>query len=144
VSVFRPSTRATSPDGREWEIYAYKIQVRDRPEWDTEAVDPLAGGVGGARAGFMLLNLVVDLVLLVPRGLARLFDVTVAALLSLRSDEWTIEAVTWLPQKHSYAWTTTREYRGQVLAQVEGSLTRGDVPRYLGHATYRGMSRSAR
>ena len=34
-----------------------------------------------------------------------------------------------------HAWTTTTEYKGQVLAQVEGNLARGDVPKNLSHAT---------
>ena len=60
---------------------------------------------------------------------------------SLRSDEWTIEAITWLPQRQAYAWTTAREFRGQVLAQVEGHLTRGDIPQHLTNAVYRGLQR---
>ena len=107
MSVFRPSVRATGPDGRMWEIYSYKLKLRRR-------------GDGAKR-----------------RAPRRLRDTVVAAVRALRSDEWTIEAVTWLPYKESHAWTTTDEYRGQVLAQVEGSLVRGDVPLRVGHAIYR-------
>jgi hypothetical protein len=84
------------------------------------------------------------LVALVPRALLRLADVARAAVASIRSDEWTVEAVTWLPQETRYTWTTTREHKGQVLAQVEGSLARGDVPLHLRNGVYRGESRSAR
>jgi hypothetical protein len=78
------------------------------------------------------------------RLVVRLRALAAEGVRSLRSDEWTIEAVVWLPQKHMYRWTTTREFRGQVLAQVEGHLTRGDIPHYLTNAVYRGLSRSAR
>jgi hypothetical protein len=63
--------------------------------------------------------------------------VAAAAPRSLGSDEWTIEAITWVPSRRSYTWTTTREFRDHVLAQVEGQLARGDVPRPR-HATYHG------
>jgi hypothetical protein len=118
VSVFRPAARVTTPDGLSWEIYAYKIRRPPR--------------VPGKRA--------------IRRVFKRLSALVVEAVRSLRSDEWTVEAIAWLPQKHTYTWTTTREFRGQVLAQVEGHLTRGDVPQHLTNAVYRGLtvSRSAR
>jgi len=116
VSVFRPAARVTTPDGSLWEIYAYKIR---RP--------PRAPGKRALR-----------------RAIKRFYALVVEAVRSLRSDQWTIEAITWLPQKHTYTWTTTGEFRGQVLAQVEGHLTRGDVPQHLTNAVYRGLSRSAR
>jgi hypothetical protein len=116
VSVFRPAARVTTPDGSLWEIYAYKIR---RP--------PRAPGKRVLR-----------------RVLKRLYALVGETVRSLRSDEWTIEAITWLPQKRMHTWTTTREFRGQVLAQVEGHLNRGDVPRHLTNAVYRGLSRSAR
>jgi hypothetical protein len=77
------------------------------------------------------------------RRLRRLADKLVAALRALRSDEWAITAVSRLPGRETYLWLTTTEHRGQVLAQIEGSLTRGDVPRPR-NATYVGWSRSAR
>jgi hypothetical protein len=48
---------------------------------------------------------------------------------ALRSDSWTIEAISWAPFRASYTWRTTLEHRGQVLAQVEGGLARGETPR---------------
>jgi hypothetical protein len=63
------------------------------------------------------------------RGLVRLLvDIPLAGIRALRSDEWTIEAISWAPFRTSYTWTTTREYRGQVLAQVEGGIARGEKP----------------
>jgi hypothetical protein len=111
VSVFRPSARATSPDGREWEIYAYRVQLPER-------------GRGALRRLRWLL-----------------VDLPAAALPALRSDDWRIQAITWLPHREAYTWTTTREFRGQVLAQVEGHLARGDVPpQRLTNAVFLGTS----
>jgi hypothetical protein len=125
VSVFRPAVRVTAPDGREWEIYAYKLPLRNllhQPRSNESATR------------FRTLRVAVR----------RVRELAVAVTRSLGSDTWTIEALTFLPQKQSYAWTTTREFRGQVLAQVEGRLAGGDVPSRLRNATYLGWSRSAR
>lgn len=70
----------------------------------------------------------------------RLRDLPRALVVSLRS-EWTIDAVTYEPQETLHTWTTAAEHKGQVLAQVEGHLARGDVPLRLSNAVYR---RSAR
>jgi hypothetical protein len=143
VSVFRPSVRLTAADGREWEIYAYKIEVGDRAEWDTDLLDdPDTSSM--ASVELALVNAVVWLVLLVPRLLVRLLDVGLAAARAARSDRWTIEAITFMPHRQSYTWKTTSEHKGQVLAQIEGSLRRGDVPQHLRNATYAGWRRSAR
>ena len=134
MSVFRPSARATSPDGREWEIYAYKIQLDERGPlpgvWADDYPEVAVANVVSAGStvvhGFL-------------RALQRAFvDIPVAAVRSVRSDEWTIEAVSWMPRRTVYRWTTTREFRGQVLAQVEGHLTRGDVPQHLTNAVFLG------
>ena len=108
MSVFRPSARVVGPDGRLWEIYAYKVKLRDRNAPRVRA----------------------------RRRPVRRFVAHVAAVArSLRADEWTIEAVTFAAHAERHAWTTTTEYKGQVLAQVEGNLARGDVPKNLSHAT---------
>ncbi len=74
------------------------------------------------------------------RTLRRLLvDLPLAALAARRSHAWTIEAITWQPHRTTYAWTTTGEFRGHVLAQVEAGLARGEVPR-PGHATFLGSS----
>ena len=143
MSVFRPSVRLTSPDGREWEIYAYKLEVGGRAEWDTDLFDADVGNQPAA-AELAVVNAVAWLVLLVPRLLLRLLDAGLAALRTMRSDAWTIEAITFMPQRQSYVWRTTSEHRGQVLAQVEGNLARGHVPQQLRNATYVGWRRSAR
>ena len=89
-----------SPDGRRWEIYAYKFRLPPR-----------------RRPG-------------VRRFLHRLcIELPVAAVRASKSDEWTIEAVSWAPYPIGHKWSTTREFRGQVLAHVEGGLARGDTPR---------------
>jgi hypothetical protein len=98
VTVFRPAARTVAPDGREWEIYAYKLRRAPRP--------------AGERR----------------RRLRRLVELVSGAVRALAADEWTVEAVSWAPYPLRHKWTTTREYRGQVLAQVEGSLERGQIP----------------
>lgn len=124
MSVFRPAARVTAPDGREWEIYASKLVLRPRAphadstlEYSPSAEVRALGGLEWLLGG--LVRLLVRV----------LVDVPVAAVRSLRSDEWTIEAVTFDPHRRSCVWTTTREFRGQVLAQVEGGLARGESPR---------------
>jgi hypothetical protein len=136
VSVFRPSARTTAPDGREWEIYAYKVKLRDRAELEPAFADTPVPAVPIA-VGFMLLDAVLWFLGLIPRALVRLVDAAVAGMRALRSDEWTIEAVSFAPRAESIKWTTTREFRGQVLAQVEGGLARGENPRPR-NATYIG------
>src|SRR5260221_12621970 len=86
----------TGPDGREWEIYAFRFQ---RPP-----LRPLRK---------------------VPRALLR----------ALRTSVWTVEAVTYDAHHEQHRWRTTATYRGQGLAQVEGSIARGDfpVPRHAGY-----------
>jgi hypothetical protein len=139
VSVFRPVVRVVAPDGEEWELYAYRFHLparraRDDPDSADDVLAVAPSWVGAA----LLLDGLAWVVGLVPRALVRaLWDLPRATVGALRSDEWTIEAVTWVPSRTSYAWTTTREYRDHVLAQVEGQLARGEVPRPR-HATYLG------
>ena len=101
MSVFRPAAKVTSPDGREWEIYAYRVRwvkpARRRDVWRSVA----------------------------------------AAWRAVRSDDVTIDAVSHLPRKTVFRWTTTSQFEGQVLAQVEGHLARGDIPQRLTNATFR-------
>lgn len=103
--MFRPSARVTGPDGRRWEIYAYRLELPRRRR----------------------------------RLLWRVAELARGALRARRSDAWTIEAVVWLPRRESFAWRTTSEFRGHVLAQVEGQLARGETPTPR-HATYLGAS----
>jgi hypothetical protein len=126
--MFRPFARVTDPHGREWEIYASKLAMpRRRPP------DPMSEGLATAdpriEVLFAPLDGIVYLLSFVPRLLLRLFvDLPIAAIRAARSDMWTIEAISWAPFRASYTWTTTREHRGQVLAQVEGGLARGETP----------------
>jgi hypothetical protein len=129
VSVFRPAAKVTSPDGQEWEIYAHKLRVATPGPPDADAPrEPL----------------LARLVRFVPRVLARLARLATDAIRAARSDEWTVDAVSHMPRRTTYTWTTTTEYKGQVLAQVEGNLARGDIPQRLTNAVYRGERRSAR
>jgi len=136
VSVFWPSARVESPDGRAWEIYAYKIQLREQEPWDTGLDD--THPYPQARAALMLFDAILWLLSMIPRAIVRLGEIAVAGVRSLRSDEWTVEAIVILPHLERYAWTTTSEYKGQVLAQVQGHLARGDIPQRLTNATYLG------
>ena len=128
MSVFRPAARVSAPDGREWEIYSYRIDVRDRGEFDPGLHDFPAPS-SPVSAGLAVLDAIIWLVALIPRALLRLADTVVAGVRALRSDEWTIEAITFGGHPDSMKWRTTREFRGQVLAHVEGSLARGEHPR---------------
>ncbi|HEY2073416.1 MAG TPA: hypothetical protein VGG88_07570 [Gaiellaceae bacterium] len=89
MSSLRPAARTMSPDGREWEIYAYRERTELPPD--------------------------VRL-----RGVRRLF--------ARRSGDWLIEAVSWAPYEERLRWSIPKERRGQVLAQVEGQLARGERP----------------
>jgi hypothetical protein len=124
VSVFRPYARVTDPHGRAWEIYAFRIALPDRgsldPLMSDDPTDPRAVAL---TFPFLICSALF-------RGLLRVFvDIPVAGVRSLFTDEWTIEANSWAPFRASYTWTTSREYRGQVLAQVEGGIARGETPR---------------
>lgn len=89
MSSLRPAARTTSPDGRDWEIYAYRERVAPPAE-----------------VRFRRLR----------------------AFFAPRSNEWLIEAVSWAPYEQRLRWSVPRERRGQVLAQVEGQLARGEHP----------------
>jgi hypothetical protein len=142
MSVFRPAVRFRGGDGREWEIYAYKIRVAERPSSDGPD-DPWSASPG--EDVIWVAGGLVWLVMLVPRLLLRVADVAVAGARAAWSDAWTVDAVTYEPRETVYSWTTTSEHKGQVIAQVEGHLARGDVPQHLTNAVYRGeVSRSAR
>jgi hypothetical protein len=124
----------TGPDGREWEIYAYKIQLDERGPLPGVWADdyPQLAVADVISAGSTIFHGLF-------RALRHTFvDIPLAAVRASRSDEWTIDAVSWMPRKTVYRWTTTREFRGQVLAQVEGHLTRGDVPQHLTNAVFLG------
>jgi hypothetical protein len=112
-----------SPDGREWEIYAYTLQLPGRQPIEQAAVAN-APSVQSA-----VIDGIVFVVLLVPRMLVRvLYDFPVAALRAARSDTCLIEAVSWAPYPVKLRWEISKERKGQVLAQVEGQLARGEQP----------------
>jgi hypothetical protein len=110
------------PTGRGWEIYAFRISLPERSAGDS----PLEyHGVTMQIAGGIVWLFRSAIVLLA----RMLVDLPVAAVRARRSDEWTIEAVSWAPSRHRYTWKTTLEHRGQVLAQVEGGIVRGEMPK---------------
>ena len=126
MSVFAPAARVTDPHGRAWEIYAFKIKLPERPPHG----DPAGEGSFDYRMDLLAqaFGVISWLIGGVVRLLVRLFvDLPVSAVKAYGSDEWTIEAVSWAPFESRCTWTTTSEYRGQVLAQVEGGLARGDT-----------------
>jgi hypothetical protein len=149
VSVFRPAARVTAPDGCTWELYAYKLKLPDRGKTYDPGLapdDPVGLTLYNATVaeGEALLGLfdgVLWVLGLIPRLLVRvLWDVPRAGLRARHSDEWTIEAVAWLPHETRYTWTTTGEFRRNVLAQLEGQLARGEQPPRLTRATYIGAT----
>jgi len=137
VSSLRPHARVTDPDGRVWEIYAFKLHLPWREPPDPPALGP--EGVPTPGGAFLeATDGIAYIVGWLPRLLYRLLvDLPVAAVRAARSDEWTIEAVSWAPFRESYRWTTVSASRGQVLAQIEGGLARGEAPRPR-HATFLG------
>jgi hypothetical protein len=62
VSVFRPAARVTSPDGQEWELYAYRIQWR-RPARRRDVLRSVAAAVRAARGD----DWTIDAIAHVPR-----------------------------------------------------------------------------
>jgi hypothetical protein len=123
MSSLRPAARTMSPDGREWEIYAYALQLPSRKPVEQTAVGNAPSWQSAVIDG------IVYLLLLIPRMLARVFyDFPVAALRAARSDTCLIEAVSWAPYPVKLRWEISKERKGQVLAQVEGQLARGERP----------------
>jgi hypothetical protein len=138
VSVLRPRQRVTDPDGREWELYVYRLRVRSRgATYDPGlAPDDIVGGQPAAstyvqaEAALGVLDAVLWGVGLIPRLLVRVFwDIPAAALRVPGSSSWTIEAVSWYPQRTSRSWTTSVEWRDETLAEIADSIRRGVLPR---------------
>jgi hypothetical protein len=135
VSVFRPAARVTSPDGRAWEIYVYRLRLPHRGDTfdpglaEGGAVGPVGGSVVDMQLALGLVDAVLWLLGLVPRLLLRvLWDVPRARLHALRTDEWTVEAVTWYPVHVSYTWTIGRVRRDAAVREVARQLRRGQIP----------------
>jgi hypothetical protein len=118
-----------SPDGREWEIYAYTLQLPNR-----RPVQPVNVGLTGDMADAVVDGAISLLFGWLPRMLTRVFyDLPVAVVRAARSGECLIEAVSWAPYPIRLRWAISKERKGQVLAQVEGQLARGERP-MLKHA----------
>ena len=127
VSSFRPTRRIRGPDGREWEIYVYKVHLPPRPAPDPA---PFVMGPSLQGAGISaLLDGIAYVVAWIPRIVVRVFvDLPAAALRAARSDEWIVEAISWAPFRASYKWSTKAESRKQIVALVEGALAGGETP----------------
>jgi hypothetical protein len=52
----------------------------------------------------------------------------VRRLFARHSGDWLIEAVSYAPYEQRFRWSIPAERKGQVLAQVEGQLARGERP----------------
>jgi hypothetical protein len=127
VSSLRPTRRLHGPDGREWEIYVYKLRLPHRPAPDPAPFD-LGPSLQGAGVS-ALLDGIVYVLAWIPRLLVRVFiDLPAAAFRAARADEWIVEAISWAPFRASYKWSTTGELRRQVVALVEGALASGETP----------------
>ena len=123
MSSLRPAARTMAPDGREWEIYAYALQLRRRKPVHETTVGDAPTWLGA------VIDSVVFLVTLIPRMVTRFFyDLPVAAARARNSDTLFIEAVSWAPYELRLRWEISKDRRGQVLAQVEGQLARGERP----------------
>ena len=143
MGLFRPVVKVADPEGREWELYAYKLRLKPVGPYEPDLPVDTLMGFGDSRAYGLLV--VVDAaawLLMLPLRLLVLlaWELPRAAVKSRGSDEWTVEAVTWLPHETRYTWTTTGEFRRNVLAQLEGQLARGELPPRLTRATYIGAS----
>jgi hypothetical protein len=67
------------------------------------------------------------------------FRQLVASLLRRPSRALRVEAVTFLPRRQTYLWTTTTDHIARVLDQIAAGLEAGELARPLG-AVYRGAT----
>lgn len=144
MSVFRPSLRASAPDGNEWEIYAYRLRLPKRgPTFDPGlAGDDPVGVYLPAEAELDVLDAILWLLGLIPRLFVRLlWDLPRAGLVALASDSWTVEAITWYPQRTSHSWITQRAHRREVVAEVGRQIADGQLPPNPRNARYAGEQR---
>ena len=60
MSVFRPAARVTSPNGQEWEIYAYRVQWQ-RPARRRDVLRSVAAAVRAARSDDWTIDAIAHL-----------------------------------------------------------------------------------
>jgi hypothetical protein len=89
MSGLRPHAKTVGPDGREWEIFAYRRRIAPPEDVRFRRI----------------------------RGW-----------LAPREADWTIEAASYAPYPLRHRWKATSEFKGHVLARVEGQLARGETP----------------
>jgi hypothetical protein len=120
--------RAFAPDGTEW-VYEPGLAGED-------------GIYLPAEAELDVLDAILWLLGLIPRLLLRLlWDPPRAGLAALASDRWTVEAVSWYPQRTSHRWITQRRHRREVVAEVGRQIAAGRFPPKPRNATYTGEDR---
>lgn len=129
MSVLRPARKVTAPNGEEWEIYVYRVDLTWRP---FTLADEL-GGPGGRLAAFDALLALIELplVFLGQVVLPALYAVLRLPLDLVRARGSTavhVEAIRFTPWRESYRWTTTRDHRDRVLDQVARGFASGDIP----------------
>jgi hypothetical protein len=136
VSVFRPYAVIDGPRGQQWEIYVSRIRP---PQWRR----PVRRN--RERYGRFALLFALPLVVL-NRLLWPLLAVPRAIIVGLRSPTVRVEAMTHLPQREIYLWTTTRGRERYVADEIAAGLAVGTIAepagaRYHGTAESRGLIR---
>jgi hypothetical protein len=133
MSLFRPTTKVTDPDGREWEIYVMRYAT---PKWEPRDYLSLSDHpIGLVAAVGLLIEIPLFLYhdILVPIG--RFVVLTPYRYLRGRRETkvW-IEAIAWgvSPPRESIRWTTTTDHASRVLDQIVHGLAAGDVAEPLG------------
>jgi hypothetical protein len=136
VSLFRASARVVGPDGRVWEIYQYRLTLANRGMADggpfADGTDGYSASAIGADAELAIgvIDAVVWLLGTVVRAIFMLvWDLPRSALAAHRSDEWTVELVTWFPREERRKWITHGDQRAFVVAELKDQLLRGELPR---------------
>lgn len=141
MSWFTAARKVTDPEGRSWEIYAFRTKV---PAWraaDSAAADDTWESPVGAILflPWLLLQAPLFLVQRVVIPAAR-FLVALPRAATQREATWTVEAVTFLPAEERYSWATSADHRRRVADQVAAGLERGELARPLG-AKFNGAQR---
>lgn len=150
MSIFRPSARVIGPGGEKWEVYAYRFRFRQRGATydpglasdDPVGITAPTVAITEFEAGLGILDAVVWAIALIPRLLVRiLWDLPWGSIHALKSNTWTVEAISWHPHRVSHTWTTDAAHHREVVAQVKDHLARGEQPRPFA-ATYLGGNES--
>ncbi len=137
MSVFRPYAVVDGPSGQRWEIYVSRMpppQWRRPARMHRERYGRFAPLFGLPR---VVLNRVLWPFVAVPFAVAE----------GLRSHTVRVEAMTHLPKREIYLWTTTRGRERYVADEIAAGLAAGAIlepngARYHGTAESRGLIRA--